>query len=79
MDETKETVSSKNNRPAASRNSVRQHLRPFQVQVGQHPSAEGGSGHGLPSLPESLSPIDSCLQKKNYFVQWRVTEYINPT
>lgn len=40
---------------------------PTQVQARQNLSRDRGNGHHLPSRTKTLSPIGSCLQRKNQF------------
>lgn len=40
---------------------------PTQVQARQNLSGDRGNGHHLPSRTKTLSPIGSCLQRKNQF------------
>lgn len=52
---------------------------PTQAQARQNLSGDRGNGHDLPSRTKTLSPIGSCLQRKNQFSTIASHWYTNHT
>ena len=53
--------------------------RPTQVQTAQNPSIEKGKRTGRLPHTMKLFSTDTYSERNVSFLQWNVTEYINPT